>query len=83
MSADDEEHSGRHLTGTTIKNVEKVQQALPKDQRRTIHDVCKTVRVSTGKCQSNMTDELNMGHTAAKFVPRLMSKEQKGYCIAI
>ena len=80
---DDDERSGRHLTGTTIKNVEKVQQARLEDQRWTIHNVCNTVKLSHGNCQSNLSDELNVRHIAAKFLSRLMSKDQKEYFIAI
>jgi hypothetical protein len=31
----------------------------------------------------NFSDELNMQRTAAKFVPRLLSSDQKEYCIAV
>jgi len=70
----------QHLTGTTIKNVETLRQALLEDRRRTIHGVCNNVGLSHGKCHSNLSD---VWCIAAKFVPRLMSKDQKGYCIAI
>ena len=61
----------------------KSLMALLKDWRQTIHDVCNTVRLLHGKCQSNLSDELNTRHIAAKFAPRLMSKDQNEYCIAV
>jgi histone-lysine N-methyltransferase SETMAR len=34
-------------------------------------------------CQQILSDELNMRHIAAKFVPRLLSNDQKEHCVAI
>jgi hypothetical protein len=45
MSVDDES-SGRTSNGTTTENVAKVREAIREDRRRTIHDVCNTVRLS-------------------------------------
>jgi hypothetical protein len=83
LSVDDDKHSGKHLTGITNENVEKARQALLQDRRRMIHDISNTVGLSYGKCQCNLSDELNMRRIATKSVPRLMSKDQKQYRIAI
>jgi transposase len=83
MSVDDDERSGRPSTGTTIKNVEKVREAIQEDRRRTIHDVCNIIRLSYGICQRILSDELNMRRVAAKFVSRLLSNDQKEHRIAV
>jgi hypothetical protein len=83
MSVNDNEHSGRPSTGTMIENVAKVPEVIQKDQRCTIHDICNIVRLSHGMCQRILSDELNMRHIAAEFVPRLLSNDQKEYCIAV
>jgi hypothetical protein len=49
----------------------KVRDAILKDRRRTIHDVCNIVRLSYGMCQGILSHELNMLSLAAKFVPNL------------
>ena len=43
-----------------IENVEKVRKALVQDRRQMIHNICNSVGLSYGKCQSNFLDELNM-----------------------
>jgi hypothetical protein len=60
MSVDDDECSGRSLTGTTTENVAKVREAILEDRRQTIHDVCDIVKLSYGTCQQILLDELNM-----------------------
>jgi hypothetical protein len=43
MSVNNDECSGRPLTGTTTENVTKVNEATLEDRRRTIYDVCDIV----------------------------------------
>jgi hypothetical protein len=77
MSVDDDERSGRPSAGTTTENVAKVREAILEDRRRTIHEVCDIVKLSYGTCQRILSQELNMRRIAAKFVPRLLRKDQK------
>jgi hypothetical protein len=60
-----------------------VQAAILEDQKRMIHVVRDIVKLSYGMCQRILSDELNMWHTAANFVPRLLSNDQKGHCTAV
>jgi hypothetical protein len=83
MSVDDDERSGRPSTGTTTENVAKVRGTIREDRRRTIHDVCNIVGLSYGTCQRILSDELNTRRIAAKFVPKLLSNDQKGHRIAV
>jgi hypothetical protein len=83
MSVDDDECSGQPSTGTMTENVAKVREAIWQDRRRTIHDICNIVRLLYGTCQRILLDELNMRCIAAKFVPRLLSNDQKEYHIAV
>src|SRR5215813_7913425 len=39
-SVDDDSHSGRPSTSTTLEMIAKVQQVIREDRRQTIHDVC-------------------------------------------
>jgi hypothetical protein len=83
MSVDDDERSGQPSTGTTTENVAKVRETIREDQRCTIHDVCNIVGLSYGTCQRILSDELNMRRIAAKFVPKLLSNDQKEHRIAV
>jgi len=47
------------------------------EDRQTIHNVCSIVGLSYGTCQRILSDALNMRHIAAKFVPRLLSNDQR------
>jgi len=83
MSADDEEGFGRPSTVTTTENVAKLREAILENRRPTIHDVCNIVGLSYRTCQRILSDELNMRRIAAKFVPSLLSDDQKKYRISI
>ena len=84
MSVNDK-HSERHSTGTTTENVAKLNHPSPVLEywRQMIHNVCNIVRLLYRMCQWILSDELNKRHTAAKYVTRLMSSDQKELCIAV
>jgi hypothetical protein len=82
-SVDDDERSGRLSTSTTPANIAKVRDAILANLRRTIHDVYEIVGLSYGTVQSILVDNLNMRHISAKFVPRLLSDDQKAYRVSV
>jgi hypothetical protein len=65
------------------ENVAKVCEVICEDRRRTIHDVCNLLVLSYGTCQRILSDELNMRRIAAKFVPRLLSDDQKQHRLEV
>jgi hypothetical protein len=83
MSEDDDEHSGRPLTSTTPENIVKVRKAILADHRQTIHDVCETVGLSYRTIQCILADNLNMRRISARFVPRLLSDDQKALRVSV
>jgi hypothetical protein len=59
-------------------SVKKVQELIHEDHCRTIHELVDTVGISyDAVCQEILTENLNMHHTAAKFVLRLLTNDQK------
>jgi hypothetical protein len=82
-SVDDNKHSGRPSTSTTPENLAKVRKAILADRRRTIHDVCEIVGLSYGTVQRILADSLNMRRISAKFVPRLLSDDQKALRVSV
>lgn len=76
-SLEDDHRSGRPSTSKTDENVEKIRQLIHEDRRQTIHDLCTSVGISYGSCQEILTENLGMRRVAAKFVPRLLSVDQK------
>jgi hypothetical protein len=71
------------LTSTTPENIAKVHEAILADRRQTIHDVCEIVGLSYGTVQRILADNLNIRRISVRFVPRLLSDDQKALCISI
>jgi hypothetical protein len=59
------------------RNVEKIRELIHKDCRRTIHQLADTVGITYGVCQEILSDNLNTRHVASKFVPWLLTNNQK------
>ena len=57
--------------------MEQVRAAVNQDRRRTIHHLCAEVEIGYGSCQRILTEQLNMHRTGAKFVPRVLTQDQK------
>jgi len=73
MSIEDHPHSGRPSTSRTDKNVEKINE----DRRYTTDEISEATGVNWSSCQRNLTVDLNMRLVATKFVPRLLTQDQK------
>jgi hypothetical protein len=57
--------------------IERVRQIIRVDRRRTIDEVSMLVGISHGICHKILTEDLKMRRVASKFVPRLLSVDQK------
>jgi Transposase. len=79
----DNERSRQPSTSSTPKNVETVWWLVHEDCRRTIKSIAAVVNVSYRTVQAILTCDLNMHYVAAKFVPRLLTPEQKEDRVAI
>ena len=75
LTANDD-RSGQPSMATTPSKVEQEREAVNQD-RRTIHDLCAEVRIGYGSCQRILIEQLNMHQIAAKFVPRVLTQDQK------
>jgi len=82
-SVDDDKRSGRPPTSTTPENTAKVREAVLADRGQTIHDVCEIVGLSYGTVQLILADNLNMRRISARFVPRLLSDDQKTLRVSV
>ena len=54
-----------------------MRQIIREDRRRTIDEVSMLVGISHGTCYKILTEDLKMRRVASKFVPRLLSVDQK------
>jgi len=69
MSIEDHPHSGRPSTSRTDENVEKIREKINK--------ISEATGVNWSSCQRILTMDLNMRRAAVKFVPRLLTQDQK------
>jgi len=76
-SVDDDEHTWRPTSCTTPETIARIQELVRHDRRRTIHDIAEEVRIGYGTCQQVLTEEVGMHRVAAKFVPRILTADQK------
>jgi len=77
MSVEDHPHSGHLSTSRTDENVEKIQEKINEDCRYTSDEISEATGVRWSSCQRILTVDLNMRRIAAKFVPRLLTQDQK------
>lgn len=76
-SVKDENRLGRPTSSKTNKNIDRVREMVLNDRRITIRELSDALALSFGSVQSILKDDLNMRRIAAKFVPRLLSNDQK------
>ena len=76
-SFEDDPHLGRPATSHTEETMERVQEIIRANRRLTIREVAEHVGIAFGTCQKILTEELQMRRVTAKFVPRLLTAEQK------
>jgi len=76
-SVDDDELTGRTTSYTTPEMFARIQELIRQDRLRTIRDIVEEVEVGYGTRQRVLTEELGMHRVAAKFVPRVLTADQK------
>ena len=77
MSIEDRPRSGRPATWRSDENVDKTNALIREDRRRTIDQLCEMSGISWSSIQRILSEDLQMGRVAAKFVPRLLTGEQR------
>ena len=77
MSLEDQPRSGSPSTSRTDQNIKKIRDAIMFDRRQTIDELEALTGVSWSSCPRILTEELHMKRGAAKFVPRLLSEDQR------
>ncbi|GFU12606.1 HTH_48 domain-containing protein [Nephila pilipes] len=75
-SAESEQRCGKPQTARSAANVERVRNLVMADRRLTV-EIAEEVGVSKDSAHAILREVLNMNRVAAKFVPKLLSPEQK------
>ena len=76
MSFGEDPRPGRPSTSTD-DHVERVHGVIRGNHRLTVQEVADEVGISIGSCHQILTEKLQMHHVSAKFVPRLLTDDQK------
>ena len=74
---EDEERSGHPSTSKTQENVERVSEIIRSNRRLTIREIFDILNISYGSVRNILTTDLNMRRVRTKFVPRVLTVEQK------
>ena len=73
----EDEGFGHPKEATTDENVEIVHSLVMCDRRRNLRDIARKVGISFGAVQSILTDILGMSKVLARWVPRMLTEDQK------
>ena len=74
---EDNELSGFPKEDTADEIVELVHRLIMYDRRRSLCDIARQIGISLGAVQSVLTDILGMSKVSARYVPRMLTKDQK------
>lgn len=82
-SCEDDPRSGHPSTSTDDSHVARLNVLVRSDRRLTIREMAEEFNISFGSCQQILTEKLQMRRVAAKFVPRLLTEEQKQHRVQV
>lgn len=82
-SVTEDPRPGRPSTSTDDRHVERVREVIRGNRRLTVREVADEVCISVGSCHAILTEKLEMRRVCAKFVPRLLTNEQKENRVSI
>ena len=73
----DAERSGRPNEAVTPKNIKQVLKIVMDDHKLKVREIAKMVNISTGSASTILNQKLGMKKVFSKWVPRLLTMEQK------
>ena len=76
-SIDEDPRSGRPSTSTDDLHIDAVRDLIIQNCRLSIREIAEDVGISFGSFQAILTEKLNMHRVAAKFVPHVLTEDQK------
>ena len=77
MSVGGDPRTGRPSTSTDDDHVERVRAVIRGNRCLTVREVADEVDISIGSCHQMLTENRQMGRLSAKFVPHLLTDDQK------
>lgn len=77
VSTEDDPRSGRPKTSTTDEQVAAIHRMVLDDRRQTVQQIAKSIGISSGSVHAVLTDILGMSKLSARWVPRMLTPDQK------
>jgi len=74
---DEDPRSGRPSMSTDDVHIDAVRHLILQNCRLTIREIAEDVGISFGSCSAILTEKLNTHCVASKFVPCVLTKDQK------
>ena len=69
--------SGRPSTSRMEEVIDQVREKVLEDRHLTVQEIVAEMGISTGSVHSILTEDLNLRRVTAKFVPKLLTEQQK------
>ena len=76
-SVESDHRSGRPSTSRNNEVMDQVRKKVLEDRRVTIQEIVGEVGISAGSVHTILTEDLNLRRVSAKFVPKLLTEQQK------
>ena len=76
-SVESDPRSRRPSTSRKEEVIDQVREEVLEDCHLTVQEIVAKVGISTGSVHSILTEDLNLRRVPAKFVPKLLTKQQK------
>ena len=81
FSVEDDTRPGRPKTSVTKANIVAVKNVVKQDARLSVKDIASCTGISEGSVQTILKKRLNLRKVCARWVPHLLTKEQKTQCL--
>jgi len=76
-NTDDAERSGRPNSAVTEENIQKVHKIVLSDRKLKLKEIADILKISAGSVHTIIHEHLGMKKVFSKWVPRLLTPEQK------
>ena len=81
FSVEDDTHPGRPKTSVTKANIAAVKTVVEQDARLSVKDIASCTGISEGSVQTILKKLLDLRKVCARWVPHLLTEEQKTQCL--
>ena len=81
FSVEDDTRPGRPKTSVTKANIAAVKIAVEQDARLSVKDIASCTGISEGSVQTILKKRLDLRRVCARWVPHLLTEEQKTQCL--